>query len=284
MTIFRTLSESSLKQGGDLTDHDDSKSIVSGEIPKSQAGTVNSGVGSVEELEKLLGAYFVQIGSTLNKLSMLNEYVEDTEDYINITLDDKQNRILQTGVHIGTISVIVNSFIVVTGSLQDVERDTQYHEQVLVAWFRRQESYTLGNTHCRVKDDKNAAFWYSKWICNQSLKDVFPELFASAVDPFCSVADAGQWELGDFLAEFKTVLDADDDFVWIPEKEKFSVKSAYVDFLSRLPTRDQIVKRRILCDDKDIVVCFALRLMNRNNMFLAIVISTEEFGQQSLRG
>ncbi|CAL5209813.1 unnamed protein product [Lathyrus oleraceus] len=111
----RTLSESSLKQGGDLTDHDDSKSIVSGEIPKSQAGTVNSGVGSVEELEKLLGAYFVQIGSTLNKLSMLNEYVEDTEDYINITLDDKQNRILQTGVHIGTISVIVNSFIVVTG-------------------------------------------------------------------------------------------------------------------------------------------------------------------------
>ncbi|CAK8573821.1 unnamed protein product [Lathyrus sativus] len=106
---------SSMKQGGDLIERDDSKSVVNGDIPKTQAGTVNSGVGSVEELEKLLGAYFVQIGSTLNKLSMLNEYVEDTEDYINITLDDKQNRILQTGVHIGTISVIVNSFITVTG-------------------------------------------------------------------------------------------------------------------------------------------------------------------------
>lgn len=67
-----------MKQGGDLIDHDDSKSIVSGEIPKTQAGTVNSGVGSVEELEKLLGAYFVQIGSTLNKLSMVRNLI-----YIN---------------------------------------------------------------------------------------------------------------------------------------------------------------------------------------------------------
>ncbi|KAL5070271.1 hypothetical protein RYX36_021158, partial [Vicia faba] len=113
-TPDRTLSEISLEQGPDLIYHEDSESVVSGQIPKTQAATVNSDVGSVEELEKLLGAYFVQIGSTLNKLSMLNEYVEDTEDYINITLDDKQNRILQTGVHIGTISVIVNSFILVT--------------------------------------------------------------------------------------------------------------------------------------------------------------------------
>ncbi|CAI8604804.1 unnamed protein product [Vicia faba] len=114
-TPDRTSSEISLEQGRDLIYHEDSESVVSGQIPKTQAATVNSDVGSVEELEKLLGAYFVQIGSTLNKLSMLNEYVEDTEDYINITLDDKQNRILQTGVHIGTISVIVNSFILVTG-------------------------------------------------------------------------------------------------------------------------------------------------------------------------
>lgn len=45
----------------------------------------------------------------------LGEYVDDTEDYINITLDDKQNRILQTGVKIGTASVLLNSFIAVTG-------------------------------------------------------------------------------------------------------------------------------------------------------------------------
>ncbi|KAI3707959.1 hypothetical protein L2E82_36921 [Cichorium intybus] len=52
----------------------------------------------VEELEMLLEAYFVQIDGSLNKLSTLREYVEDTEDYINIMLDDKQNHLLQMGV------------------------------------------------------------------------------------------------------------------------------------------------------------------------------------------
>ncbi|KAF2294365.1 hypothetical protein GH714_009716 [Hevea brasiliensis] len=51
----------------------------------------------VEELEMLLEAYFVQIDGTLNKLSTLREYVDDTEDYINIMLDDKQNHLLQMG-------------------------------------------------------------------------------------------------------------------------------------------------------------------------------------------
>lgn len=45
----------------------------------------------------------------------LRDYVDDTEDYINITLDDKQNRILQTGVRIGTASVLLNAFVAVTG-------------------------------------------------------------------------------------------------------------------------------------------------------------------------
>ncbi|KAL6209963.1 hypothetical protein ACLB2K_020901 [Fragaria x ananassa] len=55
----------------------------------------------VEELEMLLEAYFVQIDGTLNNLSTLREYVDDTEDYINIMLDDKQNHLLQMGVVAG---------------------------------------------------------------------------------------------------------------------------------------------------------------------------------------
>ncbi|XWS76310.1 hypothetical protein CRYUN_Cryun01aG0164900 [Craigia yunnanensis] len=38
----------------------------------------------VEELEMLLEAYFMQIDSTLNKLTTLREYIDDTEDYISI--------------------------------------------------------------------------------------------------------------------------------------------------------------------------------------------------------
>ncbi|KAL8195268.1 hypothetical protein R6Q57_025671 [Mikania cordata] len=70
----------------------------------------------VEELEMLLEAYFVQIDGTMNKLSTLKEYVDDTEDYINIMLDDKQNHLLQMGVMLSTASLIVNAFVVVVGA------------------------------------------------------------------------------------------------------------------------------------------------------------------------
>ncbi|TKY48036.1 Magnesium transporter MRS2-F [Spatholobus suberectus] len=48
-----------------------------------------------EELEMLLEAYFAQTNGILQRLSSLSEYVDDTEDYINIMLDDKQNELLQ---------------------------------------------------------------------------------------------------------------------------------------------------------------------------------------------
>ncbi|XP_068656207.1 magnesium transporter MRS2-3-like [Aristolochia californica] len=69
----------------------------------------------VEELEMLLEAYFVQIDGTLNKLSTLREYVDDTEDYINIMLDDKQNHLLQMGVMLTTATLMVSAFVVLVG-------------------------------------------------------------------------------------------------------------------------------------------------------------------------
>lgn len=70
----------------------------------------------VEELEMLLEAYFVQIDGTLNKLSTLREYVDDTEDYINIMLDDKQNHLLQMGVMLSTATLIVGALVVMAGA------------------------------------------------------------------------------------------------------------------------------------------------------------------------
>ncbi|KAI3454580.1 hypothetical protein Pfo_011243 [Paulownia fortunei] len=69
----------------------------------------------VEELEMILEAYFVQIDGTLNNLSTLREYVDDTEDYINIMLDDKQNHLLQMGVMLTTATVVVSAFVALTG-------------------------------------------------------------------------------------------------------------------------------------------------------------------------
>lgn len=69
----------------------------------------------VAELEMLLEAYFVQLDGTLNELSALSEYIQDTEDYVNIMLDDKQNNLLQMGVVISTATIFITMFIVVTG-------------------------------------------------------------------------------------------------------------------------------------------------------------------------
>lgn len=45
----------------------------------------------------------------------LREYVDDTDDYINIMLDDKQNNLLRMGVMLATANIILNAFLLVTG-------------------------------------------------------------------------------------------------------------------------------------------------------------------------
>ncbi|XVF80907.1 hypothetical protein PTKIN_Ptkin15bG0112700 [Pterospermum kingtungense] len=54
---------------------------------RASAVTVQEDDNDVEELEMLLEAYFMQIDSTLNKLTTLREYIDDTEDYINIQVN-----------------------------------------------------------------------------------------------------------------------------------------------------------------------------------------------------
>lgn len=48
-------------------------------------------------------------------LFQLSEYVDDTEDYININLDDKRNQLLQVAVIFNTLNMIINAGIVVVG-------------------------------------------------------------------------------------------------------------------------------------------------------------------------
>lgn len=67
----------------------------------------------VEELEMLLEAYFMQIEGTLNKLTTLREYIDDTEDYINIQLDNHRNQLIQLELFLssGTVCVSVYSLV-----------------------------------------------------------------------------------------------------------------------------------------------------------------------------
>ncbi|GMN48908.1 hypothetical protein TIFTF001_018066 [Ficus carica] len=67
----------------------------------------------VEELEMLLEAYFMQVDGTLNKLTTLREYIDDTEDYINIQLDNHRNQLIQLELFLcsGTVCLSVYSLV-----------------------------------------------------------------------------------------------------------------------------------------------------------------------------
>ncbi|KAI6689813.1 hypothetical protein NL676_026641 [Syzygium grande] len=74
-----------------------------------------SSTDRIEELEMLLEAYFVVIDSTLNKLTSLKEYIDDTEDFINIQLDNVRNQLIQFELLLTTATFVVAIFGVVAG-------------------------------------------------------------------------------------------------------------------------------------------------------------------------
>ncbi|XP_006422787.2 LOW QUALITY PROTEIN: magnesium transporter MRS2-3 [Citrus clementina] len=95
-----------------------SHNVLSNDSHGTHTSTVHSTISNhldVEELEMLLEAYFVQVDGIVNKLSTLREYVDDTEDYINIMLDDKQNNLLQMGVMMTTATLVISAFIALVG-------------------------------------------------------------------------------------------------------------------------------------------------------------------------
>ncbi|KAF5932478.1 hypothetical protein HYC85_028649 [Camellia sinensis] len=82
---------------------------------ESTRSSTESATESIEELEMLLEAYFVVIDSTLNKLTSLREYIDDTEDFINIQLDNVRNQLIQFELLLTTATFVVAIFGVVAG-------------------------------------------------------------------------------------------------------------------------------------------------------------------------
>ncbi|CAI9103737.1 OLC1v1002275C1 [Oldenlandia corymbosa var. corymbosa] len=83
--------------------------------PDCEINNVGRKQVDVKELEMLLEAYFVRIDGTLNDLFTLRESVDDTEDYINVMLADKQNHLLQMGVLLTMATLLLSAFVVVAG-------------------------------------------------------------------------------------------------------------------------------------------------------------------------
>ncbi|XWS39233.1 hypothetical protein CRYUN_Cryun18bG0032900 [Craigia yunnanensis] len=88
---------------------------IGSKISRASIATVRGDENDVEELEMLLEAYFMQIDGTLNKLTTLREYIDDTEDYINIQLDNHRNQLIQLELFLSSGTVCLSIFSLVTG-------------------------------------------------------------------------------------------------------------------------------------------------------------------------
>ncbi|KAL2463693.1 Magnesium transporter MRS2-2 [Forsythia ovata] len=80
---------------------------------RASIATIRGDDDDVEELEMLLEAYFMQIDGSLNKLTTLREYIDNTEDYINIQLDNHRNQLIQLELFLssGTVCMAIYSLM-----------------------------------------------------------------------------------------------------------------------------------------------------------------------------
>ncbi|KAK9116051.1 hypothetical protein Sjap_014998 [Stephania japonica] len=89
-------------------------SVLSSSKHGSSVSSSRSGY-NIEKLEMLLEAYFVVIDNSLSKLLSLKEYIDDTEDLINIKLANVQNQLIQFELLLTAATFLATIFAVVTG-------------------------------------------------------------------------------------------------------------------------------------------------------------------------
>lgn len=78
------------------------------------SSSVTGETENIDQLEMLLEAYFVGIDNTLNKLLSLKEYIDDTEDLINIKLGNVQNKLIKFELLLTAATFLATVFAVVT--------------------------------------------------------------------------------------------------------------------------------------------------------------------------
>ncbi|CAK9186207.1 unnamed protein product [Ilex paraguariensis] len=116
-------------------------------INASKLGSLTSssnGGENIDQLEMLLEAYFVVIDNTLHKLSSLKEYIDDTEDLINIKLGNVQNQLIQFELLLTAATFVATIFAVVTAVFGMNFEDTIFNEPSTFQWIL----IVTGALHC----------------------------------------------------------------------------------------------------------------------------------------
>uniref|UniRef100_A0A1J3JPC2 Magnesium transporter n=1 Tax=Noccaea caerulescens TaxID=107243 RepID=A0A1J3JPC2_NOCCA len=106
-------------------------SIVSSH--KSLLSSSSSGE-NIAQLEMLLEAYFIVVDNTLSKLSSLKEYIDDTEDLINIKLGNVQNQLIQFQLLLTAATFVAAIFAAVTAVFGMNLQDSVFNDPTTFQW------------------------------------------------------------------------------------------------------------------------------------------------------
>jgi magnesium transporter len=69
----------------------------------------------VAEVEMLLEAYFMHVDNTYNRLQTLHEYIEDTEDLVNLKLDQHRNQLIAIDLCLTAFTAAIAMMTAVAG-------------------------------------------------------------------------------------------------------------------------------------------------------------------------
>lgn len=94
----------------------------------------SSGGENIDQLEMLLEAYYVFSDNTLNKLLSLKEYIDDTEDLINIKLGNVQNQLIKFELLLTAATFVATVFAVVTAIFGMNFEDSVFSEPSTFNW------------------------------------------------------------------------------------------------------------------------------------------------------
>ncbi|CAI9265743.1 unnamed protein product [Lactuca saligna] len=98
------------------------------------SSSVTGETENIDQLEMLLEAYFVGIDNTLNKLLSLKEYIDDTEDLINIKLGNVQNKLIKFELLLTAATFLATVFAVVTAVFGMNFEDDVFNEPNRFNW------------------------------------------------------------------------------------------------------------------------------------------------------
>lgn len=91
---------------------------------------------AVEEVEQLLESYFMQVDNTWNKLQTLTEYIDDTEDYINIQLDSQRNQLIRLDLMLTSFTASMGLITAITGLFaMNVVLSPGIEDKAPYSWF-----------------------------------------------------------------------------------------------------------------------------------------------------